>query len=354
LEPKVYQDGARPVRCHYVLERETTSAVAQHPLTVGLSLEGYDPHSPLTIDPQMVYATYLGGAGSHFVYGWNGDGVFSASVGPSGNIYVVGIAFSPNFPTKNPFQSTNRDFPSFGPNAFVAELDPNAVGNAQLVYATYLGGTGMVNDLGPGEYGLDGTFGDGGIGIKVAPSGLIYLVGASFSKDFPTTTNAYSRINSAFPNGSDAFLTVLDPSAAGAAQLKYSTFMGGPAFYGSGAYGIDVDHSGRAFIAGATFSTTFPITPNAFQKTNRAAVANGEGSSAFIAELDPGLGGKASLIYSTYLGGTGNPYDVGILPRLKISLIFFSLLMATRRRAWCLVLPATFSSSVPRPRKIFR
>ena len=312
LEPKVDQGEGHTVRCHYVLDRETAAGPKQ-PIMVHLKLEGYDPHSAVTIDPQMVYATYLGGAGSHFVYGWNGDAVFSASLGPTGNIYVVGMSFSPNFPTRNPFQSTNRDFPNFGPNVFVAELDPKAVGSAQLVYATYLGGTGMVNDLKPGQVGLDGTFGDGGIGIKVAASGKIYLVGASFSKDFPTTANAYSRTNSAFASqGSDAFLSILDPSAIGTAQLAYSTFLGGPAFYGSGAYGIDVDSVGRAYIAGATFSTTFPITSNAFQKTNRAAVANGEGSSAFIAEIDPRLSGKASLVYSTYLGGTGNPYDFGI------------------------------------------
>jgi hypothetical protein len=56
-----------------------------------------------------------------------------------------------------------------------------------------------------------------------------------------------------------------------------------------------------AYVAGVTSSFSFPTTSGAFQ------VAFGGGNAdAFIAKLDPTKSGAASLIYSTYLGGSGD------------------------------------------------
>ena len=62
-----------------------------------------------------------------------------------------------------------------------------------------------------------------------------------------------------------------------------------------------MDSFGMAYVAGVTSSSNFPTTSGAFQ------VAFGGGNAdAFIAKLDPTKSGAASLIYSTYLGGSGD------------------------------------------------
>src|SRR5690348_9915652 len=74
----------------------------------------------------LVYSTYLGGAGND-----SGNGIAADS---AGNAYVAGDTYSFNFPTLNPYQTSNRG----QQNAFVAKL--NSFG--ALVYSTYLGGNG--------------------------------------------------------------------------------------------------------------------------------------------------------------------------------------------------------------------
>ena len=47
----------------------------------------------------------------------------------------------------------------------------------------------------------------------------------------------------------------------------------------------------------------FPTTPGAYQTINNAP----GGINVFMAKLDPSASGAASLLYSTYLGGSGGP-----------------------------------------------
>src|SRR5437899_13011354 len=86
----------------------------------------------------------------------------------------------------------------------------------------------------------------------------------------------------------DAFVTKIN--AAGSAIVS-SSYVGG-----SGddfAFGIAVDGSGNAYIAGQTTSTNFPITmATAFQTSNAGA------QDAFIAKLNA----TGALLYSTYMG----------------------------------------------------
>jgi hypothetical protein len=67
---------------------------------------------------------------------------------------------------------------------------------------------------------------------------------------------------------------------------------------------IAVDEDGNAYITGRTFSTDFPITPGAFQPTDPDP--NPNFSDAFVTKLNRA---GSALIYSTYLGGTGD--DIG-------------------------------------------
>ena len=94
--------------------------------------------------------------------------------------------------------------------------------------------------------------------------------------------------------------------------LVYSTYLGGSGgtniyggSIGDGGSGIAVDSSGNVYVTGSTDSSDFPTTAGAFQATF-GGVSN-TFSNAFVAKLNPNLSGAASLVYSTYLGGSGIP-----------------------------------------------
>ena len=82
--------------------------------------------------------------------------------------------------------------------------------------------------------------------------------------------------------------------------LAYSTYLGGGG--DDVGYGIAVDSSGSAYITGSTSSTDFP-TENPIQGTK------GGGVDVFVTKLNPA---GSALVYSTYLGGSGDDYGYGI------------------------------------------
>ena len=104
-----------------------------------------------------------------------------------------------------------------------------------------------------------------------------------------------------------AFVTELN--ATGTA-LVYSTFLSGSAMVQSvidtPLGGIAVDTHGNIYVTGVTASTNFP-TKNALQPT-----FGGGYSDAFVAEINPSQAGAASLVYSTYLGGSDEDEGNGI------------------------------------------
>jgi hypothetical protein len=219
-----------------------------------------------------LYSTYLGGNGEE-----EGIGI---AVDSSSNAYVTGYTTSTNFPTTpGAFQATLGG----GRDAFVTKFNPT--GSAPLVYSTYLGGNGD----------------DQGYGIAVDASGSAYVTGYTFSTDFPTTPGAFQ---STFPGGGiNVFVTKLDPT--GSAPL-YSTYLGGSG--DDTGRGIAVDSSGNAYVTGITTSTNFPTTPGAFQTTKSGCSFC---TNVFVMKLNPI--GSAPLVYSTYLGGSGNNQGYGIV-----------------------------------------
>jgi hypothetical protein len=76
----------------------------------------------------------------------------------------------------------------------------------------------------------------------------------------------------------------------------YSTYLGGSG--GDSAAAIAVDNGGNAYIAGKTTSTDFP-TEGPIQSVNH----NSNWGNAFVAKMNAT---GTALVYSTYLGGTGN------------------------------------------------
>jgi len=217
----------------------------------------------------VLYSTYLGGSGAE-----SGTGI---AVDTSG-IYVAGITSSSDFITKNAFQAS---FAGGASDAFVVELNPQGQGQADLLYSTYLGGSDQ----------------DQARAIAVDSFGNVCVTGDTVSgpsNPFPTTTGAYQP---ALAGGQDAFVAQLNPTATGAASLLYSTYFGGTS--NDSGRGITVNSLGKIYVTGVTSSADFPSV-GAIQGSLGGA------QDAFVAKFDPSVSGKASLVYSTFLGGAAN------------------------------------------------
>lgn len=219
------------------------------------------------------FSTLLGGSGS--------DEGLGIALDFSGNIYVVGMTSSADFPVKNALQ------PLFGggaANGFVTKLLPNG---SAIVYSTYLGGADGPSFL---------------AAIAVDASGNAYVAGQGGS-DFPIV-NSFE----AYGGGADAVVARLTPDGSG---LLFSTFVGG-----SGrdlASGIAIDTSGRIVIGGQTSSPDFPVTPGAFQSYSMGL------PDAFVTRIVPSPSAtpifsapKSISIGQAYVGQWSAPQSIQI------------------------------------------
>lgn len=175
-----------------------------------------------------------------------------------------------------------------GSDIFATKINTNASGQASLVYSTFIGGAGS-----------DQTGGTTGAGnnIAVDSSGNVVVTGSTDSRNFPTTAGTLGA--GAF-GATHAFVTKLNSTGSG---LVYSTYLAGSATDEGTAAAID--SAGNAYVTGLTFSSDFP-TLHPFQSTN-SGFGNGN-AVAFVSELSP----SGSLLYSTYLGGSGGDQASGI------------------------------------------
>ena len=248
--------------------------------------------NPSLAGPDSVpYSTYFGGSTPS-----NGETVGGGvAVDANSNVYITGGTNFTDMPVLNAFQGALKGLD----DVFVAEINPAAVTGTQLLYSTYLGGTG--NDI--------------GYGVAVDAGLSAYVTGSTTSTDFPP---AGTGVFQPGPGGGiDAFLAKLGPvptsgSTTGTVPLNYFTYLGG-----SGddvGLGIVVDNSGQvvgssqgARIAGWTASADFPIINNPVQTTF------GGGHDGFVARIDTtATTSTASGHYATFLGGNGDDYGTGI------------------------------------------
>ncbi len=251
-KPTVYQDD-------HGVRRQIAADYRLKGSRVGFQLARYNRKLPLVIDPVLVYSTFIGG---------NGDDSAGVVVDPTG-MYIGGTTASTNFPTTAGAISTSLQGEN---NPFMMKLNPQGTA---LIYSTYLGGS--TNDA-QNEFwvGTDGT---------------VYMTGFTASFDFPTTPGAFStQYNDGYE---EAF--VLHLSAQGN-SLIFSTYLGGRT--DDDGYGMWVDLSGNIYITGETQSNDFPVTTGAYQTR-----PGGGTNDVFVTKLDP-TGSR--LLYSTYLGGTGD------------------------------------------------
>lgn len=222
----------------------------------------------------LVYSTYIGGNGY--------DLVTNIGLDSSNDIWVSGYTRSDDYPvTEDAFDKVYEvDQPIPDPDftkgeCFYAKISNNG---SKLLYSSYLGGEAK----------------EGLWGMKIDDTDNLIFSGRTFSSNFPITENAWDKHLS---GSEDMFLTKFSSNGSG---LLYSTFIGGTGM--EGAWDIDVDPDGNYILVGITNSSDFPVSVNAYDTT-----FDGD-SDAFILKL---LADGSSLIFSTYLGGTGptSPYS---------------------------------------------
>lgn len=226
--------------------------------------EDYDPFVPLVIDPGLIFSSYLGGSSEDY-----GTAI---ALDPSGNAYLTGYTASPDFPVRNAFQSTFKGVY----DVFLTKVDSTGA----LLFSTYLGGSQV----------------DSGLGVAVDDLGNAYLTGYTSSVDFPTTPDAIQLHKNGSTVKIDAFISKLNTLGT----LVYSTYFGGS----DNDYGqsIAIDNEGNVYLTGVTSSADFP-TKYAFQSTYGGGLYD-----AFITRINlPNY-----LVYSTFLGGNDLDYGYGI------------------------------------------
>jgi hypothetical protein len=194
----------------------------------------------------LAYSTYLGGSGTEVAYG--------IAVDSNGSAYTTGYNYGGNFPTANPVQARNAAFY----DAFVNVLDPTG---SFLVFSTYLGGT---QD-------------DFGRGIALDPSGNIYVVGATFSTDFPTTSGSFEPSYMGGPY--DAFVTKYNAPAKPVVAIS-------PSSYNFGSQAVGTASSPEAFdltnTGGAALAISSITASGDFSQTNNCGAGLASGGSCTI------------------------------------------------------------------------
>jgi hypothetical protein len=207
---------------------------------VSFRLGPYDESRPVTIDPELIYSTYLGGGGSDSGLGIDADN--------EGNVYVTGFSRSADFPAGNGSPSLAGES-----DVFVCKL--NTLTN-QVVFTTFIGG----------------SYRDRGENIGIDKNKNISLAGWTCSGDFPVQNAVQSQLGddaAGNTDNGDAFALRLTSDGA---SLVYSTYLGGKEE--EELFDAVFDTEGNAYLSGFTegyydaqqegFYTHFPVKPTKY------------------------------------------------------------------------------------------
>ncbi|MEX0966735.1 MAG: gliding motility-associated C-terminal domain-containing protein [Bacteroidia bacterium] len=252
----------------------------------------YNKSIPLVIDPLVVFSTFSGSVGDNFG--------FTATYDDQGNGYGGGTVYEQGYPvTAGAYQQNFKGpFPSglsSGTDAGIMKLSPDG---KQLLYATYLGGSGD----------------DRPHSMVVNSRGELIILGTTSSFNFPTSSNAFNR---SLQGGTDIFVSRI---SADGKTLLASTLAGGhnnDGLNGDGRFAtsplaynygdqfrgeVITDQNDNVLIASCTESSNFPVR-NAFQGTY------GGGQDGVVLKLTDDLD---MLLWSSFIGGNSTDAAYGL------------------------------------------
>ncbi|MEO6593875.1 MAG: hypothetical protein ABIP94_03885 [Planctomycetota bacterium] len=231
----------------------------------------------LTNTGTLDYATFLGGSSA--------DHAFGVATSSGNIVTIVGESWSNDYPTTvGALQTT------FGgqKDIVVTRLRLVSQGAADLMYATYFGGSGYEEAQGLALLGLS----------------VIYVGGATASAGFATTFGAAA-------GGFDAVVAKILPFASGSGDLLWSRRLG--ASGGDYALAVDVVQNDVA-VVGVTYSAGFPTSAGCMQPT-----FGGGSSDGFVARIS----GAGALLFSTFLGGSADDRCVDVKKLANGNLLAF-------------------------------
>ena len=252
--------------------------------------QGYDENFELIIDPQLIFSTYSGSATGNFG--------MTATNDSEGNGYMGGTVFNVGYDT-----TTGVYQPNYAGRTDIAISKFNSADGSQLMYSTYLGGSGneAVNSM------------------VVDNNDRLVILGVSGSSDFPIDTNAFqtnkasnvsvdqSLYDQNYNNGNDIVISKFSEKGD---SLLTSTYFGGNSstglnFDSSDPTSIDdklvynygdhfrgeivVDSSNNIYIGSSTHAINMP-TINSFEGLQ----------DGIIAKFTPDL---SQLVWARYHGG---------------------------------------------------
>jgi hypothetical protein len=289
--------------------------------TQNLFISKINPQNAGTGSSQLVYSIYLGGSGVDTPAGIQVDSNFG--------IYVAGSTSSPNFPT-TASNAINFGPVSAGTHGFLSKISAAQTPTSPpslvytLTYSTYLAGNGTDNVTG---IAIDATNQNAYVTGDTTSNNV-----ATSTAPFPANANGYqTSSNAAAPGDPQFFASQINTSGSGPQSMLYSTYFGGgnPAgaiIAGGGgiavtpaATGVSMFFTGTTNmlpLAGPNGQVAFPLL-NAQQaclneppNTTCATATPTSITDAFVAQINPNNNGVSSLVYSTYLGGSGT--DTGL------------------------------------------
>jgi len=212
---------------------------------------------------KLLWCTYVGASRTD----WPRGGI---AVDEHDNVYLVGGTDSPDFPTtEGACQRTLRG----ERDAAIVKLKPDGSG---LLFSTLLGG---------------GSW-DGLMGVRVDPSGSVYVAGHTQSADLPVTPGAAQPGHG---GKSDCLFAKL---STGGRQVLYQTYLGGKENEFA-EHRPFLCRDGSVLLTGVTGSPDFPTTEGAFQRERKGR------NDGFLTKLSPD--GKR-FVFSTLLGGSDGEF----------------------------------------------
>lgn len=249
----------------------------------------------------MVYSTYLGGS--------DNEAPHSLVTDENGNLYVLGVTGSTNFPTVAGSYDTSHNGGPFvaenelgynGADIYVTRF--NAAGSA-LVGSTYVGGSGTdginIDDL-------NFNYGDPFRGEIIVNSGFVYVSSTSRSTNFPVVGAAQGTLNGL----QDAVIFKMNDALT---TMSWSTYFGGGGLESGNS--LQLSSTGNVYVAGGTNSSSLPFAIGE-DLTFNGGVADGYllriqgGSSAFLAGTYMGFG-EYDQAYFVQLDLDDNVYVYG-------------------------------------------